>query len=261
MSYQTLLLDIADGVARITLNRPDRLNAFTNVMAEELGRAIDAVANDDDARVLVLTGAGRGFSSGADLSPGDLAPGSLDAGEGLELYFNPVVEKLWALPKPFVTVVNGPAAGAGCSLALLGDIIVAAESAFFLQAFVNIGLVPDVGATWVLPRQVGRARAMAMMMLGERIPAAQAEQWGMIWKCVPDAKLADEAEALVRKLAAGPTQTYGLIRKGVFESLTSDASTSLDIERRHQRIAGFSPDFAEGVSAFLGKRPPQFSGR
>ncbi len=259
MAYQTLLLDIADGVATLTFNRPQALNALSTEMLDEIIAALDALAADPAVRVLLITGAGRGFSSGADLASGGLPGG--DVGARLESHFNPVLEKLLALPFPVVTAVNGAAAGAGCSLALAGDIVLAARSAYFLQAFVNIGLVPDVGATWLLPRLAGRARATAMMMLGERISAELAHDWGLIWQVVDDDALAETAGALARKLAAGPTKAYALIRQGIRACMDTTLSEALHVERVNQREAGKTSDFIEGVQAFLQKRPAAFTGK
>ena len=257
MTYETLLLDRDGGVATLTLNRPDQLNALSTTLLTEINRALDELSADTP-RVLVMTGAGRAFCSGADLGGGGLPE---DLGALLETHYNPLIEKLWALPCPVVAAVNGPAAGAGCSIALAADFVVAASSAYFLQAFVNIGLVPDAGATWLLPRLAGRARATQMMMLGERVPAAQALDWGMIYKVVDDAALPGEAAALAARLAKGPTRTYALIRQGIRAGLDSSLSDSLGVERVNQRDAGRSGDFAEGVQAFLAKRPAAFTGR
>jgi 2-(1,2-epoxy-1,2-dihydrophenyl)acetyl-CoA isomerase len=264
MAYTQIDFDETDGVATLTFNRPAALNALTTDLIEETIAAVDRVRDAGTARCLLLTGAGRAFCSGADLATGGAigdASGPRDAGQGLETHFNPLLERLFALPVPFVTAVNGPAAGAGASLALAGDIVVAAESAYFLQAFVNIGLVPDVGATWLLPRLAGRARAQAMMMLGERVPAATALDWGMIWQVVPDAELMATARALAARLAAGPTRTYGLIRQGIRAAMDSSLTEALAIERGNQRTAGRTADFAEGVAAFLAKRPAKFTGK
>jgi 2-(1,2-epoxy-1,2-dihydrophenyl)acetyl-CoA isomerase len=246
MAYEHILFSEAGGVATLTLNRPGALNALTTELIAEMIEAVDRVRDEGTARVLLLTGAGRAFCSGA--------------GGRLETHFNPLLERLFALPVPFVTAVNGPAAGAGCSFALAGDIVVASESAYFLQAFVNIGLVPDVGSTWLLPRLAGKARAQGMMMLGEKIPAATALDWGMIWQVVPDAELMATATSLAARLAAGPTKSYALIRHGIRESLDASLTEALAIERRNQRSAGRSPDFAEGVAAFLQKRKANFIG-
>jgi 2-(1,2-epoxy-1,2-dihydrophenyl)acetyl-CoA isomerase len=262
MQYEHIMFEQSSGVVRITLNRPASLNALNIAMVGELIQAIDRVRDEGTGRVVLLTGAGRAFSSGADLGGGMSgdAGGSVDAGAVLETHFNPLLERLVRLQVPLVTVVNGVAAGAGCSLALVGDIVLAARTAYFLQAFVNIGLVPDVGSTWMLPRLIGKARAQAMMMLGERISAQQAEQWGMIYKAIDDAALADESAALTARLAAGPTRAYALIRSGIRESMQCSLTESLAIERRNQLQAGRTADFREGVAAFRDKRPARFKG-
>ena len=246
-------------VATITLNRPDSLNALNAALLDELRRAVESLA-DSGARCLLLTGAGRGFSSGADLagSGGGLPD---DAGAALEAHYNPLVEALFALPMPVVAAINGPAAGAGCSLALAADIVIAARSAYFLQAFVNIGLIPDAGATWLLPRLAGRARAMEMMMLGERISAEQALEWGMIARVVDDQDLEEEAVALATRLAQGPTIALGLIRQLARNSATLPLGEALAAERIAQREAGRSEDFRAAVLAFVQKRQAQFRGR
>jgi 2-(1,2-epoxy-1,2-dihydrophenyl)acetyl-CoA isomerase len=270
MGYEHIRLDETDGVATLTINRPQVLNGLTTRTIGEMIHAVDALRDGGTARVLLLTGAGRGFSSGADLSGGGagtdgaadkLPPGPVDAGKVLETHFNPLLERLFALPIPFITAVNGPAAGAGCSFALAGDIVIAARSAYFLQAFVNIGLVPDVGSTWLLPRLAGRARAQAMMMLGERISAEQALDWGMVYKVVDDDQLMTEAGTLAARLAKGPTRAYALIRQGIRDCMDRPLTEALMVERRNQLAAGRTTDFAEGVAAFLQKRPANFSGR
>jgi 2-(1,2-epoxy-1,2-dihydrophenyl)acetyl-CoA isomerase len=266
MSFQHILWEEADGVATLTINRPERLNSLNTEVIAEMIDAVDQIRDGTStARCLVLTGAGRGFSSGADLSGGGaggaIGKGPIDAGKVLETHFNVLLERLFALPVPFVTAVNGPAAGAGCSYALAGDIIVAARSAYFLQAFVNIGLVPDVGSTWMLPRMVGRARATRMMMLGERIPAEQAHEWGMVSELVDDDQLMARTTEIARKLAQGPTKALSLIRQGIRDCLDKTLTEALMVERVNQLAAGRSADFAEGVMAFLQKRPAQFSGK
>lgn len=247
-----------DAVARITLNRPETLNALSADMVDELRRAVEGLSGSG-ARCLLLAGEGRGFSSGADLASGGGLPE--DVGATLEENFNPLVEALFACPLPIVAAVNGPCAGAGCSLALAADIVIAGASAYFLQAFVNIGLIPDAGATWLLPRLAGRARAMEMMMLGERIPASQAADWGMISRVVDDEKLAEEAAALAARLAAGPTLAYGLIRRLARDAEQLSLSEALAAERIAQRDAGYTEDFKRAVMAFLQKRKPAFEGR
>lgn len=266
MAYEHILLEEEAGVATLTINRPQMLNALHVGVISEMIDAVDRLRDEGSARVLLMTGAGRGFSSGADLADGGAGGGAMgsrpiDAGKVLETHFNPLLERLFALPIPFVTAVNGPAAGAGCSYALAGDIVIAARSAYFLQAFVNIGLVPDVGSTWLLPRLAGRARAQAMIMLGERIPAETAESWGMIYKCVDDDRLMPVARDIAVKLANGPTRAYALIRQGIRECLDTTLTEALMIERRNQLAAGRTADFAEGVTAFLQKRPAEFKGR
>lgn len=256
MHYEHIDFNVAQGIATLTLNRPASLNAFNTQMAGEVLHAVDRLPDTREARVLLMTGAGRAFSSGADLA-GDT---TREAGSLLET-LNPLLERLFALPIPFITVVNGPAAGASCSLALAGDIVLAARSAYFLQAFVNIGLVPDMGSTWLLPRLVGRARAQAMMMLGERIAAETAERWGMIYRVVDDAQLAAEAQGLATRLANGPTKAYAMIRQGIRRSLECSLTETLHMESVNQGIAGRTADFAEGVAAFRARRPAAFKGQ
>jgi 2-(1,2-epoxy-1,2-dihydrophenyl)acetyl-CoA isomerase len=265
MSYEYIRFDIAEGVARLVLNRPQTLNAVHRPMLDEVLHAFDRLRTGGEARVLLFTGAGRAFCSGADLSPDawdgkSVAAPSVDAGRILETHLNPIIEQWYELPVPIVTAVNGAAAGAGCSLALAGDIVIAGRSAYFLQAFINIGLVPDVGSTWLLPRLAGRARAQAMMMLGERIGAQAALDWGMIYEVVDDGQLMGRAESLCRKLAKGPTQAYRLLRQGIRACLDSTLSEGLLVERRNQRLAGLTDDYREGVAAFVEKRAPNFKG-
>jgi 2-(1,2-epoxy-1,2-dihydrophenyl)acetyl-CoA isomerase len=266
MVYEHILLEQNGGTAWLTLNRPQTLNAMNRRLFDELLHALDRLTDAGTARVLVITGAGRAFCSGADLSPNawegeSVDAAGVDAGRILETHVNPLIERLGRLPLPVVTAVNGAAAGAGCSLALFGDIVLAARSATFVQAFVNIGLVPDGGSTWLLPRVIGRPRAQAMMMLGDRIDAEQAEAWGMIYRCVADEDLIQEATKLAARLASGPTVAYGLIRKGVRAALNCGLTEALALERRHQLIAGQTQDFTEGVAAFRDRRPPRFEGR
>lgn len=273
MSFEHILWEEADNVATLTINRPERLNSLHTGVIAEMIEAVDQIRDGQSkARCLILTGAGRGFSSGADLGGGGAAAaagngsgkqrpsGPPDAGKVLETHFNVLMERLFSLPVPLVTAVNGPAAGAGCSFAIAGDIIIAAKSAYFLQAFVNIGLVPDVGSTWLLPRMIGRVRATRMMMLGERVPAAQALDWGMVSEVVDDDQLMARAGEVAHKLASGPTKALTLIRTGIRECLDKTLTEGLMVERRHQLIAGRSADFGEGVRAFLEKRPAKFTG-
>ncbi|HYE27097.1 MAG TPA: enoyl-CoA hydratase-related protein [Allosphingosinicella sp.] len=246
------------GFAAVTIARPERLNALSGQTVDELRAAVEEVAASE-ARSLLLTGEGRGFSSGADLASGGGLPD--DAGAALEKHFNPLIEALFALDIPVVAAVNGAAAGAGCSLALSADIVIAARSAYFLQAFVNIGLIPDAGATWLLPRLAGRARAIEMMMLGERIPADKALEWGLVSRVVEDEFLMEEAVALAANLARGPTKALGLIRKLACDAEQLRLSDALAAERVAQREAGQTQDFKSAVIAFLEKRQPRFEGR
>lgn len=261
--YDTIKLDIADDVATITLDRPERLNAAPIGMADEI------VAGCDEAiaagvRCVLMTGAGRAFCSGADLAGGRDRSSGVGGGDAakqsLDEHYNPMIRKLAELPVPFITAVNGPAAGVGCSMALAGDLVLAGRSAYFLQAFVNIGLVPDGGATWTLPRLVGKARAFEMMMLGEKIPADKAEDWGLVYKTVDDTTLMDEARALARRLAKGPTKALGLMRRTAAANLDRGFSDALDAEAEAQREAGNSQDAVIGAVAFLKKEKAQFTG-
>ncbi|MAL79763.1 MAG: 2-(1,2-epoxy-1,2-dihydrophenyl)acetyl-CoA isomerase [Sneathiella sp.] len=261
MSYNTIKFDVRDAVAKITLNRPDKLNAFSDEMHEEL-RAIMPTLASDKVRAVLITGEGRAFGAGADLS-GESASGgpALDAGETLEKNYNPLILFLRNLDKPVIAAVNGIAAGASMSLALACDIVLAAKSASFLQAFCNIGLIPDAGSTYFLPRLVGPGKAMGLTMLGEKLPAEEAERMGLIWKCYEDAELMPAAEALAARMAAGPTKGYALIKKAMNASLENDLAQQLDIERDYQRAAAETEDFGEGVAAFLQKRRADFKGR
>ena len=260
MAWDTILFDVVDGVATLTLNRPDKLNAFNDQLHRDIADALTRVENEAAIRALVITGAGRGFCSGADLAQGLGGPGR-STGDALDQYYHPRLRRLRQLPKPVIAAVNGPAAGAGMSLALACDIVLAAQSAVFIQAFTRIGLVPDAGSTYFLPRLIGTARAKALTMLAEPLTARQAEEWGLIHKAVPDAQLMDEAMALARKLARGPTVALGLTKAAIDRSLGNDLDAQLALERDSQKEASRSPDFREGVAAFLEKRPAQFTGK
>lgn len=263
MTTPAILFDVQDDVAILTLNRPESLNALTARMLDEISAALDQLDSAKPvARCLLITGAGRGFCAGADLASG-IRPDPakpVDLGKVLETNYNPLIKKLMYLPVPVVAAVNGSAAGAGMSIALACDIVFAARSASFLQAFVNIGLIPDAGSTYMLPRLVGKARAYELAMLGEKLSAEDAESWGLIHKCVDADKLIEEAMKMARKFAKGPTRTLAFIRQALAKSADNSLSQQLDVERDLQRAAGHTADFYEGVAAFLAKRPTQFSG-
>ena len=260
MTYETITFAIADNIATITLNRPERLNAMPPQMADEIADALD---NLGSARALVITGEGRAFCSGADLQArgGAAASGGGGPYGALTRAYNPTMIKLSKLNIPIITAVNGPAAGIGCSLALCSDFAIAGKSAYFLQAFVNIGLVPDGGASWMLPRLIGKARATQMMLLGEKISGDQAADWGLIYKCVEDADLMAEAHALATKLASGPTLALGIMRQNIATALEMDYASALLREAEGQRIAGQGEDAKEGGLSFLQKRKPVFTGK
>jgi 2-(1,2-epoxy-1,2-dihydrophenyl)acetyl-CoA isomerase len=264
-TYGTIRLERAGGVATLTLNRPDKLNSFTVEMHGELRDALKAIAGDGVTRCLLLTGAGRGFCAGQDLSDrvmnADAGGRAPDLGESLEHRYNPLVRTLRGLEMPVVCAVNGVAAGAGANLALACDIVLAAKSASFIQAFCKIGLVPDSGGTWTLPRLVGTARATALAMLGDKVSAEQAAQWGMIWRAVDDDKLMEEATGLAAQLAGQATRGLALIKRALNASPANSLDQQLDLERDLQTLAGRSRDYQEGVAAFLEKRAPKFEGR
>ncbi|HAT7495431.1 TPA: 2-(1,2-epoxy-1,2-dihydrophenyl)acetyl-CoA isomerase [Raoultella ornithinolytica] len=258
-----ILSEVEQGVMTITLNRPDRLNSFNDLMHQQLAAYLTQAERDENVRCLLITGAGRGFCAGQDLNDRNVDPSgpAPDLGLSVERFYNPLVRRLAALPKPVIAAVNGVAAGAGATLALGCDIVLAARSANFVMAFSKLGLVPDCGGSWFLPRVAGRARAMGLALLGEKLSAEQAAQWGMIWQLVEDAELADTSRQLARHLATQPTFGLGLIKKALQASETNGLDAQLDLERDYQRLAGRSDDYREGVSAFLAKRPPQFSGK
>ncbi len=256
----TILVEQRQGYRQVTLNRPDRLNALNTAMHGELIAALDAAEADEDCRALLLTGAGRGFCAGQDL--GDVAVtghGPPDLGATLERY-NSLVRKLRGLALPVVCAVNGVAAGAGANLALCCDIVLAARSANFIQAFARIGLIPDCGGTWLLPRLVGAARARALAILAEPLPAERAAEWGLIWQAVDDERLMETAHALAARLAVQATQGIALTKRALDASETNTLDRQLDLERDFQAAAGRTPDYAEGVRAFLEKRAPVFTG-
>jgi 2-(1,2-epoxy-1,2-dihydrophenyl)acetyl-CoA isomerase len=259
MRYETILFDVADGIARLTLNRPERLSSFTVQMHDEVA---DALSRLDDARTLVLTGAGRGFCAGQDLNDRAVAPGeAVDLGESVELRYNPLIRKLASLEMPVIARVNGVAAGAGANIALACDIVIAAKSAKFIQSFAAIGLIPDSGGTWVLPRLVGQARALGLALAGEPLGAEQAADWGLIWKAVEDDQLDAEVDALAARFAAGPTKGLARIKKMLRESWGQSLDSELDRQRDAMRELGYSDDYREGVAAFMEKRKPNFTGK
>ena len=262
MIEPTILLAQHPTYWTITLNRPKALNAFDHAMRAELMAVLTRAASDDACRALLITGMGRGFCAGQDLADGilDTNGSAPDLGQLLDDDYNPIVQLMRTMPKPIVAAVNGVAAGGGANFALACDMVIAGRSAKFLQAFIHIGLVPDVGGTWFLPRLVGEARAKGLAMLGEPLPAEKAEQWGLIWRCVDDAALIGEAQALTARLAALPTQAIALMKQAFLASETNTLDQQLALERRLQRDAGTTSDSREGVRAFLEKRPARFTG-
>ena len=257
-----ILTDNRDTWRIITLNRPDRLNSFNEAMHRALAQALDDAGRDDGCRAVLLTGAGRGFCAGQDLS--DVAAGDggpPDLGVTIENFYNPLVRRIRALNKPVICAVNGTAAGAGANLAFACDIVLAARSAKFIQSFAKIGLVPDSGGTWFLPRLIGEARAKGLAMLAEPITAETAASWGLIWRMVDDDKLMSDAEAITAHLASQPTQGLAMIKQAFQQSATNTLDAQLNLERDLQRRAGRTPDYAEGVDAFIAKRAPKFTGR
>ncbi len=262
MSFNTIEFDINEGVATLTLNRPKALNSFTSEMHGEIRQVMQQVIDDASIRCLLITGAGRGFCAGQDL--GDRAVttdgGAPDLGESVEKNYNPLIRSIMSLPKPVICAVNGVAAGAGSSLALACDIVLAARSASFIQVFCKIGLVPDSGGSWNLPRAVGLARAKGLALLGDRLPAETAEQWGLIWKCVDDDALQEEAQKMARYFATQPTRALGRIKKLLLESSDNTLFEQLNLEQQAMQELGQSEDYREGVAAFMEKRPPVFKG-
>lgn len=262
MRYGTIQFEIAEKVARLTLNRPDRLNSFTVQMHEEVRDALTRTVAEK-ARCLVIIGAGRGFCAGQDLSDRAVAPGDgpVDLGQSVDQYYNPLIRTLATMEMPVIAAVNGVAAGAGANIALACDIVIAARSAKFIQSFASIGLIPDSGGTWILPRTVGLPRAMGLALAAEPLSAEKAESWGMIWKCVDDDNLASEVNRLATKFASGPTMALASIKQRLRAALLNDLDTELDAERDAMRHLGFSSDYAEGVAAFAEKRAPKFNGQ
>jgi len=259
----SILVSLDGGILSVTLNRPDKLNAFNPEMHQLLKAAFERAREEPAVRAVLLTGAGRAFCAGQDLSERNVAPGAapIDLAVTIGSYYNPLVRRMRELPKPIVCAVNGVAAGAGANIALACDLVLAARSASFLQAFSRIGLLPDSGGTYFLPRLAGTARAMGLALLADKLSAEDAERWGLIWKALDDAQLMQEAVSVASTLAEGPTKAYGLIKKALYASSGNSLDAQLDLERDLQREAGYSEDYREGVSAFMQKRKPVFKGK
>lgn len=263
MSYNNILFHISNGIARLTLNRPDKLNSFTAAMHEEVREAMERVRTERGVRVLLLTGAGRGFCAGQDLGDSAVAPGGepVDLGASVAKYYAPLVLALRALPMPVVCAVNGVAAGAGANLAFACDLVIAKKSASFIQSFARLGLIPDTGGTYFLPRLAGTARAMGLALLGDKLSAEQAADWGLIWKAFDDDVFEAELQKLLLHLASAPTMGLARTKQAIYSSSGATLEQQLTTERTAMRDLGLSEDYAEGVNAFLGKRPPVFHGR
>jgi len=259
----SILVSQEAGVLSVTLNRPEKLNAFDPEMHKLLRQALAQARDDAAVRTMLLTGAGRGFCAGQDLSERNVSAGAapIDLSVSLGSNYNPLVRRMRELPKPIVCALNGVAAGAGANIALACDLVIAARSASLVQSFSKLGLVPDSGGTWFLPRIAGSARAMGLALLGEKLSAEDAERWGLIWKTVDDDKLLAEAGAIARALASGPTKGYGLVKRALYASWGNSLDAQLDLERDLQREAGFSEDYREGVAAFMQKRKPSYKGK
>lgn len=258
MTYDTIIYSVQDNIATILLNRPNVMNGLNAQMRAEITHAVDRAGAD--ARVLVITGAGRGFCSGQDLGDRKSAA-DIDLERTLIEEYEPMLKAIYKCPIPTISAVNGAAAGAGANLALAADVVIATESAFFLQAFARIGLIPDAGGTYWLPRQMGVAKAMGAALFADKISAKQADDWGMIWEAVPDADFATVIKRRANHLANGPTKAYGLIKKAMRDSLDNTLDEQLLLEAKLQGEAGHSRDFLEGVMAFMEKRPPEYEGR
>ena len=263
MQFENILFDVSNGIARLTLNRPDKLNSFTGAMHAELRSALDQVQSDKNVRVLVLTGAGRAFCAGQDLADPDMqkVDGKMpDIGNLVEANYKPLILRLQNLRVPTIAAVNGIAAGAGASVALACDLVVASKSASFLQAFSKIGLIPDTGGTWFLPQRIGMARAMGLALLADKLPAEKAAEWGLIWSCVEDGEFAGAVDALAKQLSTAPTKALVRTRQAMHAAPGHTLEQQLSMEGGFMRELGWSPDYAEGVAAFMAKRAPNFSG-
>ncbi|TNF83382.1 2-(1,2-epoxy-1,2-dihydrophenyl)acetyl-CoA isomerase [Pseudomonas sp. ICMP22404] len=261
MDYRSITLEITDGVARLTLNQPERLNSLSAEMNAQILHALLHCEASSEVRVLLIQAKGRGFCAGADLNQASMKGSAPDLGDVIQQQYNPIAEKLLSMAKPVVCAVNGVTAGAGVNFVLCCDIAVAAKSASFLQAFTKIGLMPDMGGTFFLPRLVGTARAMGLALLAERLSAEEAEKWGLIWKCVEDEQLPAEADAIARKLASMPPLALQMTKRALRESTQHSFVEQVTLERDLQRVLGFTQDFAEGANAFLEKRAPHFVGK
>jgi 2-(1,2-epoxy-1,2-dihydrophenyl)acetyl-CoA isomerase len=262
LNYESIQFSIDNGIAILTLNRPDKLNSFTQAMHLEVRDALEKLQADKSVRVLVLTGAGRGFCAGQDLGDRAVEPGSpgVDLGESVEKFYAPLVLTLRSLPMPVICAVNGVAAGAGANLALACDIVLAAKSASFIEAFCKLGLIPDTGGTWHLPRMIGMARATGLAMLGEKLSAEKAEEWGLIWRAVDDESLMDEAMKMASHFATAPTKGLAFTKKALQASYANTLPQQLQLEADMMRELGYSHDYREGVAAFMAKRPANFKG-
>lgn len=262
MTYESIKFQNENGIAVLTLNRPDKLNSFTQAMHLEVRDALEKLQADKSVRVLVLTGAGRGFCAGQDLSDRAVDPGApgVDLGESVEKFYAPLVMTLRSLPMPVICAVNGVAAGAGANLALACDIVLAAKSASFVEAFCKLGLIPDTGGTWHLPRLIGMARATGLAMLGEKLTADRAEEWGLIWRAVPDDALMDQTMAMAEHFASAPTKGLAYTKKALQQSYANTLPEQLQLEAQMMRELGYSHDYREGVAAFMAKRPAHFKG-
>lgn len=260
--YETLLFEYRSGVGIVTLNRPDRLNSFNDAMHADLARVFDFMEAQPDLRGVVLTGAGRGFSAGQDQQERPPLPEgqTRDMGAALERFYRPLILRMRALPVPIVAIVNGVAAGSGVSVALACDVVIAVESARFIQAFSKLGLMPDAGSTYFMPRLIGTARAMGASLFGDAIGARQAESWGLIWQCIPDDELSATLDTVVRRLANGPTRAFGATKQAILASGGNTLDLQFDVERDLQRSLGLTDDYREGVASFTEKRRPVFKG-
>lgn len=262
MTYEHILYAAEEGVATLTLNRPDSLNSFTAAMHGEVAEALTHAATDATVRAVVITGAGRGFCAGQDLNDRNVAPGErVDLGESVEAYYNPLIRRITTLEKPVICAVNGVAAGAGANIALACDLVFAARSAKFVESFAMLGLIPDSGGTWHLPRLVGMARAKGMAMLMPKIDAEQAREWGLIWEVVDDEELMPTVMKLAAHLATQPTKGFAFTKQAFSASMTNTLDQQLELEKELMRTAGFTDDYAEGVKAFLEKRKPVYKGQ